>query len=179
MFIDPKRRFDNFGLAFNYVNHECNQKTYNDGYHIIHHMNSLLHWSLVRVPVFQFFFSFRFFLCCFILMRLLPMHATSNARSVCLSSPSFLPLVVIMVLSQVPQWFEDNIEKFAIREAIVFNAIDTMQAWLYVVTGNWKSLHAAWVDLSPGPKRTVEEFRTMMEERMVPLDGEPGDGKYD
>jgi len=76
MFIDPKRRFDNYGLAFNYVNHICNQKTYNDGYHIIHHDNSLKHWS------------------------------------------------------EIPQWFEDHIEIFAVKEAIIFNAIDTMQVRL-------------------------------------------------
>ena len=73
MFIDPKRRFDNFGLAFNFVNHWGNQRTFNDGYHIIHHMNSLLHWS------------------------------------------------------KIPQWFEDHIELFAIRESIVFNGVDTME----------------------------------------------------
>ena len=161
MFIDPKRRFDNFGLAFNYINHECNQKTYNDGYHIIHHMNSLLHWSLVR--------GLDWLLRIVLLVAVPPTQRTHVRHH-----PT-----TRLFMSQVPQWFEDNIEKFAIREAIVFNAIDTMQAWVYVVAGNWKSLHAAWVDLSPGPKRSVEEFRAMMEERMVPLDGEPGDGKYD
>jgi len=109
MFIDPKRRFDNYGLAFNYVNHVCNQKTYNDGYHIIHHMNSLLHWS------------------------------------------------------KVPQWFMDNIEKFAINEAIIFNGMDTMEAWFLTVNGKWGALHAAWVDLSPGPKRDVNYFKSMIQ----------------
>lgn len=119
MFIDPKRRFDNFGLAFNFVNHWGNQRTFNDGYHIIHHMNSLLHWS------------------------------------------------------KIPQWFEDHIELFAIRESIVFNGVDTMEIYAMVMTGNWKALHAVWVDLSPGPKRGVEEFRKMIQARFVPLDGEP------
>jgi len=123
MFIDPKRRFDNYGLAFNYVNHVCNQKTYNDGYHIIHHMNSLLHWS------------------------------------------------------KVPQWFMDNIEKFAINEAIIFNGMDTMEAWFLTVNGKWGALHAAWVDLSPGPKRDVNYFKSMIQERLVPLDGDPEDFK--
>jgi hypothetical protein len=119
MYIDPKRRFDNFGLAFNYVNHFCNQRTYNDGYHIIHHMNSKLHWS------------------------------------------------------KVPQWFMDNIERFAVKESIIFNGIDTLEAWFFTVTGNWKSLHSAWVDLSPGPKRDVEYFRKMIQDRLIPLDGDP------
>ena len=61
------------------------------------------------------------------------------------------------------------------RESIVFNAIDTMQAWIWLVTGNWKGLHNAWVDLSPGPKRSLDEFKAMIEERLVPLDGEPDD----
>ncbi len=49
----------------------------------------------------------------------------------------------------------------------------------YVVAGNYKALHAAWVDLSPGPKRSVAEFEALVKARLTPLDGEPGDGKYD
>lgn len=45
MFINPETPFDNFSLAFNSVSCFANQLTYNDGYHIIHHMNSRMHWS--------------------------------------------------------------------------------------------------------------------------------------
>ena len=34
----------NYGLTYNCINHFENQKTFNDGYHITHHVTSHLHW---------------------------------------------------------------------------------------------------------------------------------------
>lgn len=51
IFVDPavasRRDSDscNYGLAYNCMNHFENQKTFNDGYHIIHHIKPGLHWT--------------------------------------------------------------------------------------------------------------------------------------
>ncbi len=45
MFIDPDKPRCNYHLAFNVINHPCNQRSFNDGYHVEHHVNSRKHWS--------------------------------------------------------------------------------------------------------------------------------------
>jgi len=45
MFVDPKRPTDDHALTYNCINHIENLYTFNDGYHIVHHINSRLHWS--------------------------------------------------------------------------------------------------------------------------------------
>ena len=45
MFIDGANPRSAYGLAYNVVNCADNQRTFNDGYHIQHHLNSRLHWS--------------------------------------------------------------------------------------------------------------------------------------
>ena len=45
MFIDPDNPRSNYGLAYNVIEHPCNQRSFNDGYHIEHHLNSRKHWS--------------------------------------------------------------------------------------------------------------------------------------
>merc|ERR1719231_1553029 len=51
IFVDPdvasRRGSDscNYGLTYNCMNHFENQKTFNDGYHIIHHIKPGLHWT--------------------------------------------------------------------------------------------------------------------------------------
>jgi fatty acid desaturase len=45
MFVDPERPRCNFGLAYNVIHHPCNQRSFNDGYHVEHHINSQRHWS--------------------------------------------------------------------------------------------------------------------------------------
>jgi fatty acid desaturase len=43
--VNPKNHEDSFNLAYNIINTEMNTMTYNDGYHIGHHVHSTLHWS--------------------------------------------------------------------------------------------------------------------------------------
>jgi fatty acid desaturase len=49
IFIDPEKPRSNYGLAYNVINHPCNQRSFNDGYHVEHHLNSQRHWS--ELPV--------------------------------------------------------------------------------------------------------------------------------
>jgi len=45
IFIDPKDPTSNYGLATNHLKVPFNMVTFNDGYHITHHVNSHCHWS--------------------------------------------------------------------------------------------------------------------------------------
>jgi len=47
IFIDPNNPKSNYGLAYNCVNCPDNMRTFNDGYHIVHHIQSTLHWTLL------------------------------------------------------------------------------------------------------------------------------------
>lgn len=44
-FINPADPADNYGLTVNLVKAPFNMLTFNDGYHIVHHLNSVCHWS--------------------------------------------------------------------------------------------------------------------------------------
>mmetsp|Transcript_13129 Transcript_13129/g.17943 ORF Transcript_13129/g.17943 Transcript_13129/m.17943 type:complete len:364 (-) Transcript_13129:45-1136(-) len=45
IFIDPSNPESNYGLTYNCVDTPDNQKSFNDGYHIVHHINARCHWS--------------------------------------------------------------------------------------------------------------------------------------
>merc|ERR1711904_458696 len=45
IFVDPQRPTVDYALTYNCINHIENLYTFNDGYHIVHHVNSVLHWS--------------------------------------------------------------------------------------------------------------------------------------
>lgn len=49
IFLNPAMLKTPFGVTYNCLNTMDNQKTFNDGYHIMHHMNSRTHWS--ELPV--------------------------------------------------------------------------------------------------------------------------------
>ena len=44
-FVKPDDPRCNFGLAYTVVNHPDNQRSFNDGFHTLHHVNSQIHWS--------------------------------------------------------------------------------------------------------------------------------------
>jgi len=45
IFVDPDHYADSYYLAYNIINTDANPVCYNDGYHLLHHLNSRLHWS--------------------------------------------------------------------------------------------------------------------------------------
>ena len=45
IFVDPSKPHCNYRLTYNCVGTPENQKSFNDGYHILHHKTSGLHWS--------------------------------------------------------------------------------------------------------------------------------------
>jgi len=53
IFVNPEDRHSNYALTYNCIDTPVNQTTFNDGYHIIHHLNARLHWS--EIP--QYFYD--------------------------------------------------------------------------------------------------------------------------
>jgi fatty acid desaturase len=45
IFVDPTRPDSNYALTYNCIDSWVNQRTFNDGYHVIHHYASALHWA--------------------------------------------------------------------------------------------------------------------------------------
>jgi len=45
IFVNPDAPQSNYGLACNHINAPFNMLTFNDGYHITHHVSSITHWS--------------------------------------------------------------------------------------------------------------------------------------
>jgi hypothetical protein len=45
VFVDPDSPADDYKLTYNCLACPDNARTFNDGYHVLHHANSRLHWS--------------------------------------------------------------------------------------------------------------------------------------
>jgi hypothetical protein len=45
VFLNPAALATPYGVTYNCLKSSDNQRTFNDGYHILHHMNSKTHWS--------------------------------------------------------------------------------------------------------------------------------------
>jgi len=53
IFIDPKRSKNNFCLSYQMINNSDNTRTFNDGYHVSHHIDSGLHWTKLPMKFLQ------------------------------------------------------------------------------------------------------------------------------
>jgi hypothetical protein len=53
IFVDPDNPKSNYGLACNHINAPFNMLTFNDGYHITHHVSSNTHWSEMPIHFIQ------------------------------------------------------------------------------------------------------------------------------
>jgi len=45
IFVNPQDSLSNYALTYNCIDTKTNQTTFNDGYHVIHHLNARLHWT--------------------------------------------------------------------------------------------------------------------------------------
>lgn len=45
IFVDPARPSSNYNLTYNCIDVPSNQTTFNDGYHVVHHVVARLHWT--------------------------------------------------------------------------------------------------------------------------------------
>eukprot|EP00440_Ansanella_granifera_P037034 gb/GFBE01040189.1/.p1 GENE.gb/GFBE01040189.1/~~gb/GFBE01040189.1/.p1 ORF type:complete len:380 (+),score=71.05 gb/GFBE01040189.1/:1-1140(+) len=45
VFVNPENSHSNYQLTFNCIDTPANKRCFNDGYHVIHHVNARLHWS--------------------------------------------------------------------------------------------------------------------------------------
>jgi hypothetical protein len=45
IFVDSTRPENNYALTYNCIDTWVNQRTFNDGYHVIHHYNARMHWT--------------------------------------------------------------------------------------------------------------------------------------
>lgn len=55
IFVKPDDPLSNYSLTYNCIDTLVNQTTFNDGYHIVHHLNARLHWT--EIP--QYFYDTR------------------------------------------------------------------------------------------------------------------------
>lgn len=45
IFVDPANPHSSYSHTYNCVSSALNARGFNDGYHIVHHLNSKLHWA--------------------------------------------------------------------------------------------------------------------------------------
>ncbi|CAD7960685.1 unnamed protein product [Amoebophrya sp. A120] len=90
VFVDPLSPGNNYTLSYNCLNTEVNQTTFNDGYHIIHHIYPRLHWT--ELPS-----KFR---------STLAQHKTERALT--FRNTHFIPIALLMLTNQMEKLVRDH-----------------------------------------------------------------------
>ena len=68
--------------------------------------------------------------------------------------------------TEYPAQFEDNLEEYGKRDAIVFEGVDFFMVWLLLMTGRWKRLARAFVQLPGAPQRDEEAVIAFLKTRV-------------
>lgn len=68
--------------------------------------------------------------------------------------------------TEYPVEFEQNIDAYAQKDAIVFEGIDFFQVWVLLMTGRWSRLARAFVRLPGAPARSDAEVIALLKERV-------------
>jgi hypothetical protein len=75
--------------------------------------------------------------------------------------------------TEYPAQFESNLEAYGKRDAIVFEGVDFFMVWLLLMTGRWKRLARAFVQLPGAPLRDEEAVIAFLKERVQPFEPSP------
>jgi len=121
IFVDPRKPECNYHLTYNVINTPNNQTSFNDGYHIEHHLSSRRHWT------------------------------------------------------ELPEAFNEKLDKYAEEEALVFDGLDFMAVGFLTFTGNYRVLTDKLVQIKE-PRMTPAEAEAMLRARLVPIHRD-ADGK--
>lgn len=113
---DPNNPYRN---SITCIRSRYNRRTFNDGYHIHHHVKPRAHWS------------------------------------------------------ELPAEFAENIEEYGRQDAIVFEGLDFFLVWACLMTGYWKPLVAAFVQLPGAPVRDEAQIRELFAHRLARIEPEP------
>lgn len=76
--------------------------------------------------------------------------------------------------SEYPREFQDNIAVYGQHDAIVFRGLDFFIVWVLLMTGRYRTLAKAMVELPGAPARSLEERIEFMRSRLVPIRADSG-----
>jgi fatty acid desaturase len=113
IFVNPEDRFSNYALTYNCIDTPVNQTTFNDGYHIIHHLNARLHWA--DIP--QYFYETR------------EKHLEGNA--ITFRGLHFMDVGILVMTKQLRKLAESYVHLGSAETAPTVEAVEErLRAWL-------------------------------------------------
>jgi fatty acid desaturase len=71
--------------------------------------------------------------------------------------------------TELPVEFETNLARYGEQDAIVFDGLDFFMVWLLLMTGSWKRLARAFVQLPGAPVRNTQQVIALLKERVRPI----------
>jgi len=69
--------------------------------------------------------------------------------------------------TEYPAEFEENLEEYGRKDAIVFDGLDFFQVWAFLMTGRWSRLARAFVRLPEAPERDEAAVIRLLKERVL------------